>query len=1039
VSDRDVLGELPILRFLPDDTRAMVARRFVPSTFAFGSVIAAEGDSTDAVFVLVSGRARVVKRGSSGDEIPLNILRAGDSFGEAEVLDGAPRPTTVRASSDVLALRLDASELRAIVETHPDIRTYLELQLKHARLQLFFRHVPAFSRLPPDAVAGVVLAELAPVVLAPGQTAYREGDAPGPLYLIDEGRVRVMQSNAGRPTHLANLGVGEYFGAESVLRHTPRRTTVEAVTPVRLLTIGADAVDRLGRALPDFRAALEAQLAQQEYKALANVPADISDEILPAGATPQTPVGEEPVDQRADSEGDAGSEAPFAEGGFFVKRGRRGRVPFIQQVDEMDCGAACLAMVTRAFGRRVSLARIRQLINTGLDGTSLRSICRAGEELGLATRSVKASPQHLMAMPLPAIVHWDEYHWIVLVHVGRRHVVVVDPALGRRRLSREGFDRKWTGYAALFDYTPAFEQAPRTTRVRDWMWPLARPHARLLAQALGLAVVISVLQMILPVFTQVIVDRVLVEQDLSLLHVLIAAMGTTMVFIVVALLIQRYLLSFSAVRMDAASLDFLTQRLLALPMSYFTSRRTGDLQRRLEGIRLVRDFLVQNGIAGVTAVAQIAATVTLMAVYSRWLTLVFLATAPLYALLMVMASRLLRPIFLELEDSFSKYHSYQIDAIKGIETVKALGGESSFRRLLLHQFLGVADRIFRADFTVMTYEGAIEAITFLGVGLFLWAGTYQVLDGQLSIGGLVAFNSLVALATVPMRNLLVLWDNIQRCDVLLNRLDDVFQHEPEQGHDRSVLRPVRGLAGHVALRDVGFRYGGPEAPSILERLTLDVPAGKTVAIVGRSGSGKTTLAKCMAGLLEPTEGTILFDGLDLKTLNYRDLRRHIGFVLQDSFVFADSIARNIAFGDDEPEMERVQWAANVANAHEFIERLPFGYDTRIGETGLALSGGQRQRIAIARAIYHKPAILIFDEATSSLDTESERAVQQNIDALLRGRTAFVIAHRLSTIQNADLIIVLERGRLVEHGTHDELIGRRGFYYYLASQQLGVAG
>jgi ATP-binding cassette subfamily B protein len=267
----------------------------------------------------------------------------------------------------------------------------------------------------------------------------------------------------------------------------------------------------------------------------------------------------------------------------------------------------------------------------------------------------------------------------------------------------------------------------------------------------------------------------------------------------------------------------------------------------------------------------------------------------------------------------------------------------------------------------------------------------------------------------------------------------VFQHEPEQGHDRSLLRPVTRLGGHVTVSNVGFRYGGPEAPPILEGLTLDVPAGKVVAIVGRSGSGKTTLAKCMAGLLEPTEGAILYDGLDLKTLNYRDVRRQIGFVLQESYVFADTIAKNIAFGDDEPDMERVVWAAEVASAHEFITRLPFGYDTRIGETGLALSGGQRQRVAIARAIYHKPPVLIFDEATSSLDSESERAVQQNIDALLDGRTAFVIAHRVSTVQNADLIIVLERGKLVEQGSHDELMKRRGLYYYLVSQQLGVAG
>jgi ABC-type bacteriocin/lantibiotic exporter with double-glycine peptidase domain/CRP-like cAMP-binding protein len=1022
-SDRGVLEDLPLLRFLPEEARASVIRRFVPTSFPFGCVMAAEGALTDGFYVLVSGRARVVKQNANAGEIALNMLRDGDSVGDAELIERGPRPSTVRASSDVLALRLDATDFRELVDAHPDIHTYLRLQRKHTWLQAFFRHVPAFARMPPAAVAGVVLAELEPIALNAGDTVYHQDDRAGPMYLIEEGRLRVMRSECGHAVHVATLAAGETFGVVSALRGTPRTTTVEAVTPVRLRTLSGETLEYLASALPSFRGMLNDWVAQHDYRRQ-TVPH--APEKRPV-EQPERDVDREPVD------------APFAEDGRFVKGRPRSRVRFIQQVDEMDCGAACLAMVARAFGRRVSLARIRQLVNGGLDGASLRSICRAGEELGLATRSVRTSARHLDQMPLPAIVHWDEHHWIVLVAVDRGHVHVVDPALGRRRLTREAFDGKWSGYAALFDYTPALEQVPRSTRRLAWMWPLVRPHTGLLLEALGLAVVVSVLQMVLPVFTQVIVDRVLVDQDLSLLHLMIAAMGATMCFIVLSLVLQRYLLSFSAVRIDAAALDFLTQRLLALPMSYFASRRTGDLQRRLEGIRQVRDFLVQHGVAGTTAIAQLAATVALMALYSPWLMLVFLATSPLYALLMIVAARVLRPVFLDLEDSYSKYHSWQIDAIKGIETVKALGGESAFRRLLLDQFLGVSGKIFKTDFTAMSYEGAIDAVTFLGLGLFLWAATYQVLDGQLSIGGLVAFNSLVALSTAPIRNLLLLWDNLQRCDVLLNRLDDVFQHEPEQGRDRSALRAVRTLSGSVTLRGVGFRYGGPEAPAILDGITVDIPAGTIVAVVGRSGSGKTTLARCMAGLLEPTEGAILYDGLDLKTLNYRDLRSRIGFVLQDCYVFADTIARNIAFGEEEPDLERVVWAAEAASAHEFIERLPFGYDTRIGETGLALSGGQRQRIAIARAIYHRPPILIFDEATSSLDAETERAVQDNIDALLEGRTAFVIAHRVSTVQHADLIVVLEGGRLVEQGSHDALMRRRGFYYSLVSQQLGTAG
>jgi ATP-binding cassette subfamily B protein len=232
--------------------------------------------------------------------------------------------------------------------------------------------------------------------------------------------------------------------------------------------------------------------------------------------------------------------------------------------------------------------------------------------------------------------------------------------------------------------------------------------------------------------------------------------------------------------------------------------------------------------------------------------------------------------------------------------------------------------------------------------------------------------------------LLTLWDNLQQATVYLNRLDDIFQQEPEQGEDRSRLLPVKSLEGRISLRHLGFRYGGPESPPILDDITFDVPPNTMVAIVGRSGCGKTTLIKCLAGLLEPTEGTILYDGVDLKSLNYRDLRRKIGFVLQENHLFDDSIARNIGFGEEEPDFDDVMWAAQTANAREFIERLPMGYDTRIGESGIGLSGGQRQRIAIARAIYTRPPVLIFDEATSALDAESERAVKENIDQLLEG-------------------------------------------------------
>ena len=345
--------------------------------------------------------------------------------------------------------------------------------------------------------------------------------------------------------------------------------------------------------------------------------------------------------------------------------------------------------------------------------------------------------------------------------------------------------------------------------------------------------------------------------------------------------------------------------------------------------------------------------------------------------------------------------------------------------------------MLRSSFVMMSYESMVQAISLVATALFLWAGARMAIDGRLSIGAFVAFSSLMAMASAAILHTLGIWDELQFISVLLNRLNDLFEQEPEQGADRSRLMPVKSIDGHIELRHVCFRYGGPQSPEVLRDLSLEILAGKKVAIVGRSGCGKTTLIKLLAGLVEPIEGTILYARLDLKTLNYRDLRQHVGIVLQENHIFDDSVLNNIAFGDPEPDFDRVVWAAQLANAHEFVSRLPLGYETRIGETGLGLSGGQKQRIAIARAVYNQPPVLIFDEATSALDTESERAIQSNLAQLMAGRTCVVIAHRLSTIRDADVIVVLEQGRIVETGAHDELMAKRGLYFYLSSQQLGI--
>ncbi|HEX7146738.1 MAG TPA: cyclic nucleotide-binding domain-containing protein, partial [Actinomycetota bacterium] len=652
-----VLADLPLLAFLPPALRGVVLDSFAPVSFPFGAVVVREGDDAQALFVVASGRARALKLGDDGQEIPLGVLGPGDAFGEAALLERTARTATVRASSQLEALRLDRSLVDALVVRYPELRQALAREARWRQMANFLQVSSVFTDLPQAALA-VMLDDLDVVEAEAGAVVISQGGEAGPMYVVEEGRLRATREVDGRRQDVAFLRRGDVFGEASLLRGSRREATVEALTPARLLRLRQETFDRLLGEHPEFRARVEQQVAGYRPATAARVPLDFAEEVLPAdpggdGAAPPDQVGPDRPEPAADGEPvpEAGPDEPPAKAGPRIRRFRH-----LWQLDEMDCGAACLAMVARHFGQDVSIGHVRQSVGTTVDGTSLLGITRGARALGLAARSVKVSKSKLDELPMPAIVHWSGNHWVVLYDVGRRRVRIADPARGLRRIPRETFSSTWSGYAAVLAPTPELATAPVQGSKFGWIFGFLHPYRRTIALAVLLAVVVAALAMVLPVISGVIVDEVVTDRDLGLLRLLLGAMVLALVLMVAASVGQRYLLSRAAVRIDGSALDFISGRLLALPLSYFQTRRTGDISRRLGGVRQAREFLVQEGVTALSAAAQILAALAFMFAYSWTLALVFLAVAPIYAALTRFSVRHLRPMYDNLEDAFANYH-----------------------------------------------------------------------------------------------------------------------------------------------------------------------------------------------------------------------------------------------------------------------------------------------------------------------------------------------------------------------------------------------
>ena len=731
-----------------------------------------------------------------------------------------------------------------------------------------------------------------------------------------------------------------------------------------------------------------------------------------------------------------------------VRRRVRLGFPVYRQLDARDCGPTCVRMVARHYGRNFSLAALRERMFQDRQGVSLLNVGYVAEAIGFRTYSAKTDWESLAAeAPLPAIVHWQQNHFVVVHRIRGDRVEVADPALGPITYTREQFLDGWAsiaedgsrrGILLLMEPTPRFYAQEHDTRGQTdgfrFILPYARGYGRLFTQVgLGMLVV-SLLQLLFPLLSQAIVDHGIGARDLGFVHLVLAAQ-LMLVFSRTGVEFVRNRLLFhvgSRIFVSVTS-DFLV-KLLRLPVSFFDARLTGDLVQRVSDNQRIQQFLTTTTLSVLFSAFTLVVFSIVLALYSPAVMLVFLAGSALYVGYVLLFLRWRRELDQRRFQEMARSHNALLEMVTGMPEIKVGNAEQQKRwgweriqaRLFRIQLRSLALEQSQDGGAVMINELKNVAITFMAVR--------QVMDGSMTLGMLLAVQYILGQLNAPLAQLVGFVHAGQDARISLERLSEIHDRPDEDDSAASGVQPLP-RRGDIELRNVTFRYGAPDTRPELDDISLVIPEGKVTAIVGPSGSGKTTLLKLLLKFYPPAEGEISVGGTPLRALSNRAWRDTCGTVLQDGQLFSDTIAGNVALGQDAVDTQRLLHAVSVANIREYVERLPISYNTQVGRDGIGMSQGQKQRLLIARAVYKDPDFLFFDEATSALDANNERTIMENLEEFFQGRTVVVIAHRLSTVKHADQIVVLDGGRVVERGTHDELTALRGSYYTLVKNQL----
>ena len=721
--------------------------------------------------------------------------------------------------------------------------------------------------------------------------------------------------------------------------------------------------------------------------------------------------------------------------------------PFYKQLDAADCGASCLRMVSRHYGRHYPLEYLRELTYLDREGVSLMGLSDAAEKIGLRSLGVKTTMARLKEdLPLPCIAHWRQNHFVVVYHIANGRVYIADPAVGKLRLTEEDFRDSWIsdvsnyepqGVLLLLETTPDFyeREGEKLSRTGfSFLWNYLKRHKKLIWQ-LGLGLLLgSIIQLVLPFLMQALVDKGVQLNDPNFVYLILAAQGMLFLSQVTVEFLRGWILLHIGTRVNINLVSDFLIKLMRLPMGFFEQKMSGDLLQRIYDNERIERFLTSSSLVTLFSVVSLLVFGVVLLFYSTLIFLIFVVSAILYFGWVILFLQRRRSLDYRRFEQMAENQTSLIQLVNGMQEIKLHNAEKQKR----WGWERIQAKLFRVNVKYLATDQLQRAgAAFINEGkniLISVIAAKAVIDGQMTLGMMLAVQYIIGHMNGPLESLVQFILAAQEAQISLERLDEIQRRPDEEGSDLQKVSVLPSV-GNIQIEDMSFRYGGPHDPLILKNINFTIEEGKTTAIVGTSGSGKTTLVKLLLNFYQPTDGNIRLGDIPISNIYNRLWRGNCGVVMQDGFIFFDTIANNIALGEEYIDRRKLLYAAKVANIQNYIESLPLGYNTKIGQDGISLSQGQHQRVLIARAVYKNPDYFFFDEATNALDAYNEKVIMHNLEQVFRNKTVVIVAHRLSTVRHADSIIVLEKGELVEQGTHEELTALRGQYYNLVKNQL----